>query len=107
MTTAKRGYEPTQAGDALELERRLFAAGEELHQARRRLRRARDVMRDAEEALLAARQALEQSELQAAEHAEILEGLQAETLRLSPRKHPARLVRLGVATDAYGCALNT
>jgi hypothetical protein len=106
MTTAKRGYEPTQAGDALELERRLFAAGEALHQARLRLRRTRDVVRDAEEALLAARQALEQSALQAAEHAEILEGLQAETLRLSPRKHPARLVRLGVATDAYGCALN-
>jgi hypothetical protein len=101
MTTAKRGYEPTQAGDVLELERRLFAAGEALHQARRRLRRARDVVRDAEEALLAARQAFEQSALQAAEHAEILEGLQAETLRLSLRKHPAHFVRLGVPTDAH------
>jgi phosphoenolpyruvate carboxylase len=101
MTTAKRGYEPFQAGDALELERRLFAAGEELHQARLRLRRARDVVRDAEKALLAARQTLEESALQAAEHAEILEGLQAEIVRLSPRTHPTRVVRLSVATDAH------
>jgi hypothetical protein len=105
MTTAKSGYAPIQVGDALELERRLFAAGEELHQARLRLRRARDVVRDAEEALLTARQTFEESALQAAEHAEILEGLQAEIVRLSPRTHPMRVMRLSVATDA--CSTNS
>jgi CHAD domain-containing protein len=100
MTMANRGYGPIQTADAMELERRLFAAGEELHQARLRLRRAREVVRNAEEALLAARLALELAALQAAEHAEILECLQAEIVRLSPREHPARLVRLGMAMDA-------
>jgi hypothetical protein len=99
MTTAKRGYEPSQAADARELERRRIATGEKLHQARMRLRRAREVVRDAEEVLLAARQAFELAALQAAEHAEILEGLQAEIMRICQHELPAPSVRLGVARD--------
>jgi hypothetical protein len=88
MTLAKRGCRltPTPTAGAQELERRLFAAGEGLYQARLRLCHAREVVRGAEKALLEARLAFESAALEAAERAEVLEGLQAERARLSTPK---------------------